>query len=71
MYKFNIPVMADMKNRKCSQMFQRNLLSPLSGFLNKAVQGLFVSPNEAGSTHLWNNTLHGIMIVISLLITIR
>jgi hypothetical protein len=70
-YKFNISVMADMKNCKCSQMLQRNLLSPLSGFLNKPVQGLFFFPNEAGSTFLWNNTLHGIMIVISVLTTIR
>jgi len=71
MCKFNIPVMAEMKNCICSQMFQRKLLSPLSGFFNKPMQGLLIFPNEAGSTFLWNNTLYGIMIVISVLITIR
>jgi hypothetical protein len=52
----SIPGMADMKNCKCLQMCQRNLLSPLSGFLNKPVQGLFIFPNEAGSSFLGYNT---------------
>jgi hypothetical protein len=39
--------------------------------LNKPVQGLFIFPNEAGSSFLGYNTWHGNVIIISVLITIR